>query len=280
MPKPPLPPEVVALLERPNPAVITAVRADGQPVSVATWYVMDDDRILVNMDEGRKRLEYLRADPRVSITVLDENSWYTHVSIQGRAVEISADEGLAGIDRICRHYSGEPFSNRSRGAGQRLDRDRPLAWLGGAAQRGLSAGRARSASGRPVRNDYGSDQGRRLHSVATLLRPLEDRMIRERLHFTVKGGNGWNDALELIREIDEIQIAAGRATGTVWTQVVGPFNEMVIETDFADLATYERESEALMSDPAVLKLFPRFEEVTVEGKGYNELLMTAERMGG
>ena len=114
MPKPPLPSEVVELLERPNPAVITALRPDGQPVSVATWYVMDGDRILVNRDESRKRLEYLRADPRVSITVLDENSWYTHVSIQGRAVEISADEGLAGIDRICRHYSGEPFSNRSR----------------------------------------------------------------------------------------------------------------------------------------------------------------------
>ena len=51
-------------------------------------------------------------------------------------------------------------------------------------------------------------------------------------------------------------MAAGRATGTVWTQVVSArFNEMVIETDFPDLATYERESEALMSDPAVLKLF-------------------------
>jgi PPOX class probable F420-dependent enzyme len=115
MPKPPMPSEVVELLERPNPAVITALRPDGQPVSVATWYVLDGDRILVNMDETRKRLEYLRADPRVSITVLDEDSWYTHVSIQGRAVEISADDGLAGIDRICRHYSGEPFSNRSRG---------------------------------------------------------------------------------------------------------------------------------------------------------------------
>jgi PPOX class probable F420-dependent enzyme len=114
MPTPPMPSEVVELLHRPNPAVITALRADGQPVSVATWYVMDGDRILVNMDESRKRLAYLRADPRVSMTVLDENSWYTHVSVQGRAVEISADEGLAGIDRICRHYSGEPFANRSR----------------------------------------------------------------------------------------------------------------------------------------------------------------------
>ena len=110
-----MPAEVVELLERPNPAVITALRPDGQPVSVATWYVMDGDRILVNMDESRKRLDYLRADPRVSVTVLDEMSWYTHVSIQGRAVEISPDDGLAGIDRIARHYTGEPFANRRRG---------------------------------------------------------------------------------------------------------------------------------------------------------------------
>jgi PPOX class probable F420-dependent enzyme len=115
MPKPPMPPEVVELLLRPNPAVITTMRPDGQPVSVATWYVMDGDRILVNMDEGRKRLDYLQSDPRVSVTVLDEKGWYTHVSMQGRATEISVDEDMAGIDRIARHYTGKPYSNRSRG---------------------------------------------------------------------------------------------------------------------------------------------------------------------
>jgi PPOX class probable F420-dependent enzyme len=115
MPKPPLPAQVAEMLQRPNPAVITTLRGDGQPVSVATWYVMDGDRILVNMDEGRKRLAYLRADPRVSVTVLDEKSWYSHVSIQGRAVEIGRDEDFAGIDRIARHYTGEAFGNRARG---------------------------------------------------------------------------------------------------------------------------------------------------------------------
>jgi PPOX class probable F420-dependent enzyme len=115
MPKPPLPAEVVELLERPNPAVIATLRADGQPVSVATWYVMDGDRILVNMDAGRKRLDYLRVDPRVSLTVLDGVRWYTHVSLQGRVVEISDDDGLVGIDRIARHYTGDAYRNRERG---------------------------------------------------------------------------------------------------------------------------------------------------------------------
>jgi PPOX class probable F420-dependent enzyme len=84
-------------------------------VSVATWYVMDGDRILVNMDASRKRLDYLRGDPRVSLTVFDGDHWYSHVSMQGTVVEIAPDEGLAGIDRIARHYTGEPFSNRRRG---------------------------------------------------------------------------------------------------------------------------------------------------------------------
>jgi PPOX class probable F420-dependent enzyme len=129
MPKPPMPPEVVELLQRPNPAVITTLRPDGQPVSVATWYVMDGDRILVNMDESRKRLDYLRGDPRVSVTVLDEAGWGTHVSMQGRAVEISADQGLAGIDRISRHYTGEPFGNRERGrVNAWIDVDRWHGW--------------------------------------------------------------------------------------------------------------------------------------------------------
>ena len=115
MPKPPLPEAVRKLLTKPNPSVITAVRPDGQPVSVATWYLLEDDRILVNMDEGRKRLNYLREDPRVTLTVLDEAGWYTHVSLQGKVVEMKDDPDLADIDRLAEHYTGKPYSKRNRG---------------------------------------------------------------------------------------------------------------------------------------------------------------------
>ena len=73
MSKPPLPEAAMAMLRKPNPAVITTLRRDGQPVSAATWYLWDNGRVLVNMDEGRKRLEHLRGDPRVALDVLDEN---------------------------------------------------------------------------------------------------------------------------------------------------------------------------------------------------------------
>lgn len=114
MPQPPLPPAVLELLSQPNPAVITTLRPDGQPVSVATWYLVQDGRVLVNMDEGRKRLDYLRHDPRVTLTALKKGDWYTHVSVQGRVVEMYDDPDLADIDRLSVHYRGRPYPDRVR----------------------------------------------------------------------------------------------------------------------------------------------------------------------
>jgi PPOX class probable F420-dependent enzyme len=112
MSKPPLPDELQALLREPNPAVMASLKPDGAPLSVATWYLWEDGRVLVNLDHSRTRLKHLRQDPRVSLTVLDADDWYRHVSLRGRVVEITADEGLADIDRIARHYRGQDYPTR------------------------------------------------------------------------------------------------------------------------------------------------------------------------
>ena len=103
-----------AMLAKPNPAVISTIRSDGQPVSAATWYLLRDDHILVNMDVGRKRLGHMRKDPRVSLTVLDEASWYTHITLIGRVVDIYDDDGMADIDAVSQHYQGQPYPRRDR----------------------------------------------------------------------------------------------------------------------------------------------------------------------
>jgi PPOX class probable F420-dependent enzyme len=121
MPTPPLPPELDELLRRPNPAVVATVRPDGSPHSVATWYLWDGERILLNMAASRARLAFLRAEPRLSLTVLDAESWYRQVNLDGRVVELVEDETLADIDRLSRHYGGEPFRHR--------DERRVSAWV-------------------------------------------------------------------------------------------------------------------------------------------------------
>jgi PPOX class probable F420-dependent enzyme len=115
MPKPPLPAEYDALLREPNAAVIGTVMPDGAPHTVATWYLWEDGRLLVNMDEGRARLAWMRADPRVSLTVLMED-WSKHLSLRGRVIEfVGGEQAMDDIDRIARHYTGRPYPMRDRG---------------------------------------------------------------------------------------------------------------------------------------------------------------------
>jgi PPOX class probable F420-dependent enzyme len=114
MSKPPLTEAAIEMLAKPNPAVIATLRPDGQPVTAATWYLWDDGRVLVNMDEGRKRLEHMRNDPRVTLTVLDEANWYTTVTLIGHVSEWREDTDLADIDRVSIHYSGNRYPQRDR----------------------------------------------------------------------------------------------------------------------------------------------------------------------
>jgi len=114
MPQRPVPADVDEFLRRPNAAVIASLRRDGAPHTVATWYDWDDGRVLLNMDESRLRLRFMRRDPRVALTVFDGEDWGRHVSVLGRVVSIEEDVGLRDIDRLAVRYTGEAFRTRDR----------------------------------------------------------------------------------------------------------------------------------------------------------------------
>jgi len=123
VPPVPVPPEVDEFLRLPNPAVIATLRADGSPHTVPTWYDWEDGRVLLNMEDSRLRLGYMRRDPRVALTVLGsgEDGWYRQVSLLGKVVSIADDDSLEDIDRLALRYTGQPFRTR--------DRKRVSAWL-------------------------------------------------------------------------------------------------------------------------------------------------------
>jgi PPOX class probable F420-dependent enzyme len=106
------PPEHVSeFLSLPNAAVVGCVRPDGYPMTVVTWYDWDGELVLVNMDESRSRLRWMRSNPKVSLTVFDED-WSQHVSFYGDVTSIRDDTTLAGIDQLAMRYTGKPFWNR------------------------------------------------------------------------------------------------------------------------------------------------------------------------
>lgn len=134
MPRVPVPPNVDDFLSRPNHAVVATLRPDGSPHTAATWYDWEDGRVLLNMDESRLRLRFLRHDPRAALTVLDAESWYRHVTLLGRVVSISEDGDFADIDRLARRYTGNEYRRR--------DRRRVSAWLVPDRWHGWSGGEA------------------------------------------------------------------------------------------------------------------------------------------
>jgi hypothetical protein len=87
----------------------------GPSIPSRPWYLWDDGRVLVNTQRGRPRFEYLRSDPRVSLTVLGSDDWYHHVSLQGVVASIDEDPSLSDIDRLALHYLGQPYPQRDSG---------------------------------------------------------------------------------------------------------------------------------------------------------------------
>jgi PPOX class probable F420-dependent enzyme len=127
-----VPAEVDEFLSRPNPAVVATLRPDGSPHTAATWYDWEDGRVLLNMAETRLRLGFLRRDPTAALTVLDEGSWYRHVSLLGRVVTIEDDVDLADIDRLARRYTGRDYRRRDqKRVSAWFEPDRWHGWSGG-----------------------------------------------------------------------------------------------------------------------------------------------------
>ncbi len=121
MPRVPVPPEIDEFLAAANPAVVGTVSPRGTAHTAATWDDWEDGRVLLNMDESRLRLAFLRENPAVALTALGEDSWYAQVTLLGRVVSIEDDPDLAGIDRLSIRYRGEPYRSR--------DARRVSAWM-------------------------------------------------------------------------------------------------------------------------------------------------------
>lgn len=109
-------PEVRALLEAPNYAVVSTLNADGSILSTVVWASLEDGELAVNSAVGRRWPTNLERDPRVTLIVYPGDNPYDYVEIQGRATGTS-DDADEHIDRLAKKYIGQdryPF----RGPGE------------------------------------------------------------------------------------------------------------------------------------------------------------------
>ena len=108
----PIPDDVRALLEAPNYVHLATLRADGTPRNWVVWVGLEADYILICTSDAIWKAKDMRRDPRVAMSVTDTANPYRMAAIQGRVVDIRADEGCRYMDPISFKYTNAPFPSR------------------------------------------------------------------------------------------------------------------------------------------------------------------------
>ncbi|HEX2084449.1 MAG TPA: PPOX class F420-dependent oxidoreductase [Solirubrobacteraceae bacterium] len=98
---------VKELLEQPTFSHLATLREDGTIHGVVVWHDLRDGKIALNSSEGRAWPANVRRDPRVTITVHDNDNPYEYVEIRGRVVEDTHDGAKEHIDALAKKYIGE-----------------------------------------------------------------------------------------------------------------------------------------------------------------------------
>jgi NIPSNAP len=102
-------------------------------------------------------------------------------------------------------------------------------------------------------------------------------MYRSRFSVEVRYGH-FAEYLKIAEQLNEIARARGWAEFTFWTPTVGKGNEFIAEAEYPDLATYQKENDAFLSDAEAMQVFRRTAEHVVQGSGQSELLQTAPQL--
>jgi PPOX class probable F420-dependent enzyme len=115
----PIPEKFHDLFRRPLLCALTTINPDGQPHSVPVWCDFDGEHVRVNMPAATKKARNLKANPRLSLLLLDpQNPWHW-IEIQGRAGEIydEAHGARDHINKLSEKYTGNPVYQARRGSG-------------------------------------------------------------------------------------------------------------------------------------------------------------------
>jgi PPOX class probable F420-dependent enzyme len=94
------------IMDGPNFASVATVMPDGSPHVSTIWIDLDGDDVVFNTSEGRVKTANLRRDPRVAISVFDQNDPYEQVVVHGTVVDLTHDGAREHIDRLAKKYLG------------------------------------------------------------------------------------------------------------------------------------------------------------------------------
>ena len=98
----------IELLKGLNFGVIATVGEDGRPQTSVVWVDTDGENVLVNTTNRRAKGRNLRINPRVSISVWDNEDPYKYFEVEG-TVELDETGANEHISELSRRYEDRDF---------------------------------------------------------------------------------------------------------------------------------------------------------------------------
>lgn len=99
--------KVIKLFEGSNLVFIATIMKDGSPQLSPVWADMEEEHVLVNTAEGRIKHKNVLRDPRVAISVVDNNNPLNMTTMRGKVIEIIPDYQYQHANRLTKKYMGK-----------------------------------------------------------------------------------------------------------------------------------------------------------------------------
>jgi hypothetical protein len=95
-------------------------------------------------------------------------------------------------------------------------------------------------------------------------------MYRHRAYVQVIYGH-FNEFLKATLELNTIARKRGWPESSIWVPVVGTGNVLVLEEEYADLASFAKVGEEFQSDAEAMKIYRGTSSLVVQGSVHDEL---------
>ena len=94
----------IRFLQEKHIAHFVTLMTDGSPQVTPVWVDVDTDgsHVLINSSEGRVKTRNAARDPRVAVSVLDEQDPFKFVIVRGNVVERNHEDASAHIDLLAK----------------------------------------------------------------------------------------------------------------------------------------------------------------------------------
>ena len=109
-------PRIREFFEGKNFAFLSSLMKDGSPHVTPTWVDIEDDNILINTALGRIKQTNISRDPRIALSIIDQDNQYEMVTVRGKVTEqITGDVAEKHIDKLARKYINlDKYPRRSK----------------------------------------------------------------------------------------------------------------------------------------------------------------------